>query len=91
MMKKNESIVSVCAYCTHARIEKAGLDDRTPPLLFSLHADLSDHQKAKLTCPYKKKAAPDYTCRRFRFDPLKYKPKKAPPIPTLDEDALLWD
>ena len=91
MKAKNERIVPICAFCEHARIAPVENEKAVPPLLFSLKADLYEEEHAVLTCPYKKEAAPDFSCRRFRFDPLKYRPKAAPAMPTLDEDALLLD
>lgn len=90
MKKENERIVRACAFCVHARLTPSA-DTLTPPLLFSLHADAFDEECVHLTCPYKKQATPEFSCRRFCFDPLKYRPKKAPPPPVLDEDALLLD
>ena len=91
MKTKNERIVPICALCEHARITPKEDENTVAPLLFSLTADPFDEECVSLACPYKKDAAPDHSCRRFRFDPLKYRPKAAPTLPSLDEDALLLD
>lgn len=91
MKNENERIVRTCAFCIYASLTPARPEEDTPPLLFSLRADAFDEDTVTLTCPYKKQAAPDFSCRRFRFDPLKYRPKASPPLPTLDEDTLLLD
>ena len=91
MKKKNEEIGRVCALCEHAIIKSATLDEKTPPLLFSLTCDVFDEDTVKISCPYHKNITPDFSCRRFLFDPLKYHPKKAPAVSKLDEESLLLD
>ena len=89
MKNKSEAILSSCALCIHATLTPK-VPDGAAPLLFALKADaMSDD--VTLLCPYKKEADAAFHCRRFSFDPLKYKPKKAPSLGTLDEDALLLD
>ena len=85
MKNNNEKIIKACAFCEHATFL---LTTETVPALSLLKTNLSE-ENIQLTCPYKKNAAPDFVCRRFRFDPLKYRPHKMSVIPTLDEDALL--
>lgn len=87
---KNEKIIRVCAYCAHACIIKK--DDVTPPApMILLTAELPSEDTVTLSCRGKKTVSPDGTCRAFRFDPLKYRPKPSPRITHLDEDALLLD
>ena len=85
---KNEKILRICAYCKHACLTRAE-EPSLPPLL--LTANLFEDDSVTITCRGKKAVAPDFSCRRFCFDPLKYRPKKKPPILALDEDALLLD
>ena len=87
MNKKNEKIVKACAFCKHAIFTFP--EEKSPALTF-LKADFSD-ETISLHCPYKKNATPDFSCRRFCFDPLKYRPSKMLAIPTLDEETLILD
>ena len=89
MKDKNESIAEICALCEHAVFTQTVTD--SPPLLFFLKADAFDEDSVRITCPHHREAAPDFSCRKFSFDPLKYRPKCAPKITLLDEDALLID
>ena len=90
MKHKNESISPSCALCAHALFKACDADAQKPPLLFFLTANCMD-EEAQIVCPYQKNASPSFHCRRFTFDPLKYRPKVAPKLGTLDEDALLLD
>jgi len=89
---KNDSIPRVCAFCEHATYTPTTDEVAViPPLLFQLKAEVLDEDSVCLACPHHKDITPDFSCRRFSFDPLKYRPKKAPQIAKLDEDALLID
>lgn len=90
MKIKNEKIIKSCAFCVHAKFRFEQTDDNQSPCLAFLQANAMEDD-VTLTCPYKKKAAPDRACHRFCFDPLKYRPQKMPSIPTLDTDALILD
>ena len=90
MKEKNERITALCAFCEHAILSPKNIDGGIPALV-TIKADVFDEDAILLTCPYHKEAAPDFSCRRFSFDPLKYRPKKAPSITTLDEESLLLD
>ncbi len=88
MKSKNERAPRLCAYCIHATIvtEK----EEKVPLLATLKAD-PQKDGTLLQCRYRKGISADFSCRRFSFDPLKYRPRIAPPPSGLDEDALLLD
>ena len=90
-MKHNEEIPRTCALCTHAVLSYPESAPNAPPLALFLTEGTRDEERVKISCPYRKEACASYFCRRFRFDPLKYRPKKAPAIQALDEDALLLD
>lgn len=90
MKKKSESILPSCALCIHAKLARNEGSSQEPPALLSLNSDGMDGETTIL-CQYHKKADPGFSCRRFAFDPLKYRPRQAPKIGSLDEDALLLD
>ena len=90
-MKQNQEIPRTCALCQNAVFSYPGADECTPPLALFLNQDPADEERVQISCPYRKEASPFFSCRRFRFDPLKYRPKKAPPIQPLDESTLLFD
>lgn len=90
MKEKNERIATLCAFCEYAVLSPKG-NEECIPALFALKADAFDEDTVLLTCPYHEEAAPDFSCRKFSFDPLKYRPKKAPSITKLDEESLLLD
>ena len=90
-MKRQNEIPRTCALCKHVVFSYPNAPADTPPLALFLTMDASDEESVLITCPYKKGASAFFSCRRFRFDPLKYRPKKAPPIQTLDTDSLLLD
>ena len=87
---KNEKIVRVCAYCKHACIIKENAAEAPTPMILLTEA-LWEDDAVTLSCRGKKTVAPDGSCRAFRFDPLKYRPKQPPRISLLDEEALLLD
>ena len=86
-MKKKEPIPRVCATCQHARL-LAKEESTTPPLV-RLLSYTEDSEDIILMCPYNKNASPYYGCRRFRFDAVKYRPKKSPAPISLSEDDVL--
>lgn len=90
MKRKNDSIQPSCALCKHAVFLPSENAPNIPPLLLSLKANGMD-EDISISCPHKKDASPAYSCRRFSFDPLKYRPQKTPKISALDEDTLLID
>lgn len=90
MKPKNEAIPRSCALCVHASFQLTEGDAETPPLLRFLKQD-GMIDEISLLCPYKKQASPAFSCRRFAFDPLKYRPKAPKALGSLDEDALLLD
>ena len=90
-MKRQNEIPHTCALCKHAVFSYPSASSDTPPLARFLNLDASDEECVSITCPYKKEASAFFSCRRFKLDPLKYRPKKAPPIQSLDADSLLLD
>ena len=86
-VKEKEPIPRVCAYCQNARV-LATKKTEAPPLLILL-TDTLNGEDTVLLCPYKKNPSPDYKCRRFRFDPLKYRPKQMPTPFLLSADDVL--
>ena len=90
MKKKSESIAPSCALCIHAKLIQHEDLSTTPPALLSLNSNGMDGE-TRILCPYHKNVDPGFSCRRFSFDPLKYRPRQAPKIGSLDEDALLLD
>lgn len=91
MKKKIDDISHICALCVHATITAVNAEHGTPPLLFVLKSDPFDEAGVSLICPYHNNVAPSFSCRKFCFDPLKYRPQKAPAMQKLDEDMLLID
>ena len=89
MKKQSEVILPSCALCVHATLTPKETEC-VKPLLFALTADAMKDD-LQLLCPYNKEADPAFSCRRFSFDPLKYRPKQAPKLGTLDEEDLLLD
>ena len=87
---KNERIVRTCAFCKHACIALEGESHSSAPLIFRTEA-MQNGESVTLFCRGKKAVTPDHVCRRFCFDPLKYRPKRMPKISGLDEDSLLLD
>lgn len=90
MKNKNESILPSCALCIYATLLPKDEETEKPPLLFSLSADGMGGD-VQIQCPYHESAEPAFACRRFSFDPLKYRPTKAPRIAPLDTDTLFLD
>ena len=90
MKRNNSAIHPSCALCKHATFRPTEGHSPMPPLLFSLSANITD-EEITINCPYKKNISPAFSCRRFCFDPLKYRPKKAPLLSPLDEDTLLLE
>lgn len=90
MKKKSESILPSCALCIHAKLTRNECLSQRPPALLSLNSDGMDGEM-QFFCPYHKNVDPGFSCRRFSFDPLKYRPRQAPKIGSLDKDALLLD
>lgn len=89
MKKQSEAILPSCALCTHATLISKKTESEKP-LLFVLTADATNDD-IQLLCPYKNEVNAAFSCRRFSFDPLKYKPKQAPALGALDKDTLLLD
>lgn len=87
---KNERIVRTCAFCKHACIALEGELRSSVPLISRTEA-MQNGESVTLFCRGKKAVMPNHACRRFCFDPLKYRPKPKPQIVTLDEDSLLLD
>ena len=90
MKSKTEAITPSCALCAHATFLPSDNAITVPPLRILLTADATE-ENMRILCPHQKDADPFFSCRRFSFDPLKYRPKKAPPLGSLDEDSLLLD
>lgn len=90
-MKRNEEIPRICALCKNAVFSYPNAAEGTPPLALFLTSDPTNEESVSISCPYRKEASYAFSCRRFHFDPLKYRPKVAPSIQALDEDALLLD
>ena len=88
MKFKKEHIVPLCAYCIHATFV-VGTNDE-PSLLTTLHAH-PQRDNTKIRCRYHKESSADFSCRRFSFDPLKYRPCIPPGTTQLDEDSLWID
>ncbi|MBE6655396.1 MAG: hypothetical protein E7609_00800 [Ruminococcaceae bacterium] len=91
MKQKKPFIQPSCALCIHASLSPTEDTQKIPPLLLSLSHNVMNEGAGRILCPYKKTVSPSFSCRRFSFDPLKYRPKKAPVLGTLDEDSLLLD
>ena len=90
-MKRSEDLPRICALCKNAVFTYPSNDKDAPPLALFLKSDPMDEERVLITCPYRKEVSCTSSCRRFRFDPLKYRPKKAPAIQALDAEALLLD
>ncbi|MBQ9736188.1 MAG: hypothetical protein IJV96_05335 [Clostridia bacterium] len=86
-MKEQDPITRACAYCQHARFTCNGANE-APPLVRLLDT-AEDSEDTTVTCPYKKNVSPFDGCRRFRFDPVKYRPKPKPSPVSLSEDDIL--
>ena len=89
MKSKAERPLHLCAHCTHASF---GSTEMGEELSFSaaLRAD-PQRDETVLKCPYHKDISADFSCRRFCFDPLKYRPHTVPSPVLLDEEAVLLD
>ena len=83
MKKLHPAVNPICLYCEHARKER---EDNT---MSSFRDVLPCEKESALLCRYHGKVEAGDTCLRFRFDPLKYLPKKAPPIATLSEEDII--
>ena len=90
-MKHENDVPRTCALCAHAVFSYSNATKDVPPLALFLGEDATDDSSVSIRCPYKKEASAFFFCHRFRFDPLKYRPKKAPKLQELDEAALLLD
>lgn len=42
--------------------------------------------KETMLCPRKGVVAKAFSCRKFKYDPLKKEPRRAPALPVFDED-----
>lgn len=83
MKKQHSAITSICLYCEHAHIKRA--PDAAP----SFRDVLTPKEDTVLLCRYRGEVSPSDTCFRFSFDPIKYTPAKALPLPSLSEEDVI--
>ena len=81
MKKRHPSITPVCAFCQHAVLAQP---PDAPSFTFAF-----PEEEVAILCPYRKNITYGDSCRRFCFDPLKYKPKSPPLLLSLSEEDIL--
>lgn len=84
MKKLHPAVNPICLYCEHAKRER----EENTPLSFR---DVlpTEEEPNTLLCRYRGQVSPESTCLRFSFDPIKYKPPKAIPLPSLSEEDVI--
>lgn len=83
MRKRRSDITKICRYCEHASFKRREGD--AP----SYRDVIFPNENSEIACQYRGTVAPESTCLRFTFDPVKYTPKKTPPLPTLSEEDVI--
>ena len=53
-----------------------------------VHGHLSQ-TGGKILCPRRGIVAPDYSCRKYRYDPLKRVPRRLPALPSFDRKDFI--